>query len=180
MLSLPTERLRAGDFSNTGTVIYDPATFDASTGRRQPFPNNMIPRERFNSVTKYFLDTFVPVPVGSAITNNYVSNPTQIQNIDQISARYDRDFSGTDSITARYTRNRYTALLPRGDSGVATPLPGLGEDVTLYGQNVKIGWMHTFNNSTLNSLTFGFSQYFRTASTRRPDKAISRRPECRG
>ncbi|HXN22816.1 MAG TPA: carboxypeptidase regulatory-like domain-containing protein [Candidatus Dormibacteraeota bacterium] len=160
VLSLPPATLRAGDFSGTGTTIYDPQTLNTTTGRRQPFPGNMIPSNRISPVTKFFLDKFVPVPAGTGITNNYVSNPTQSQNINQISVRYDRDFSEHDSVMFRYTRNKYTALLPRGDSGVATPLVGLGEDVTLYGQNHKVGWTHFFSNTTLNSLNLGFSQYY--------------------
>lgn len=161
VLSFPTADIRSGDFSATGTTIFDPNTLDPSTGQRQPFPGNVIPANRIHPVTQFFLNRFVPViPAGSPITNNFVSNPTQTQNIDQFSIRYDRDFSEKDSINARYTRNKYTALLPRGDSGVATPIDGLGEDITLYGQNHKIGWTHIFSNTTLSTLNIGFSQYF--------------------
>ncbi len=161
LLSEPTADIRAGDFSHTGTIIYDPQTLNSVTGQRLPFPGNIIPANRMNSVTLFFLNKFVPtVPAGSPISNNLVSNPTQTQNSDQFSIRYDRDFSDKNSFTARYTRNKYHAILPRGDSGVATPISGLGENVTLYGHNEKIGYTHVFSPTTLNSFNFGFSQYF--------------------
>ena len=160
VLNLPPNALRQGDFSSIATTIYDPLTFDAATGRRQPFPNNVIPSNRLSPQARFFLQEFVPAPTGGGFINNFVSNPTQTQNVNQISVRYDRDFSEKDSLTLRYTRNRYDALLPRGDSGAATPLPGLGEDVNLWGQNHKIGWTHLFGPTALNTLNVGFSQYF--------------------
>ena len=45
VLTLPTERERNGDFSQSGVTIYDPLTYDPVTGNRQPFPGNVIPAE---------------------------------------------------------------------------------------------------------------------------------------
>jgi hypothetical protein len=160
VLSLPPAAIRGGDFSGIGTTIYDPLTLDPSTGQRQPFPGNVIPTDRLNSTDLYFMNRFFPNPNPSAgVSNNYVSNPRQQNNTNQISIRYDRDFSSKDSITFRYTRNKTFLLLPRGDSGVATPLPGLGELINLYGNNHQIKWTHLFSNTTMNALTVGFSQY---------------------
>ena len=160
VLSLPPAAIRGGDFSGTGTTIYDPQTLDPNTGLRQPFPNDVIPAGRLNPTTLYFMNRFLPAPpAGSGVSNNYVSNPKQINSTNQYSIRYDRDFSDKDSITFRYTRNKTFLLLPRGDSGVATPLPGLGELINLYGNNHQGKWNHLFSNTTMNTLTVGFSQY---------------------
>jgi len=160
VLSLPPAAIRGGDFSGTGTTIYDPLTLDPNTGQRQPFPGDVIPANRLNPTTLYFLNRFLPNPApGSGVSNNYISNPNQTNNTNQYSIRYDRDFSAKDSITFRYTRNKTFLLLPRGDSGVATPLPGLGELINLYGNNHQGKWTHLFNTTTMNTLTIGFSQY---------------------
>ena len=54
MLTLPTMLERTGDFSQSGVTIYDPLTTRANpsgTGFiRDPFPGNVIPRERLNSI----------------------------------------------------------------------------------------------------------------------------------
>jgi len=168
VLSLPPAAIRGGDFSGTGTTIYDPLTLDPVTGQRQPFAGNVIPVDRLNSVDLYFMNRFLPnPPANSGVTNNYVSNPTQKNSSNQYSIRYDRDFSQKDSVNFRYTRNKIFLLLPRGDSGVATPLgannppgsTGLGELINLYGNNHQARWNHLFGNTTMNTLTFGYSQY---------------------
>jgi hypothetical protein len=160
VLSLFPAALRGGDFSGVSTIIYDPRTLNPATGQRQPFPKNVIPTNRLNTTDLYFMNRFLPnPPAGSGTTNNYVSNPTQINNTNQYSIRYDRDFSTKDSLSFRYTHNKTFLLLPRGDSGVATPLPGLGELINLYGNNWLGRWTHLFSNSTMNTLTVGYSQY---------------------
>ncbi|HXN22771.1 MAG TPA: carboxypeptidase regulatory-like domain-containing protein [Candidatus Dormibacteraeota bacterium] len=161
VLTLAPAALRRGDFSSTGTTIYDPQTLDPVTKQRKPFLNNVIPADRISPVTTFFLQKFIPPATpGLGFTNNYVSAPTQTNQINQFSIRYDRDFSAKDSVNFRYTRNKFTAILPFGDSGRATPITGLGEDVTLYGNNHKGGWTHIFNNTTMNTLNVGFSQYY--------------------
>ena len=60
------DRMRAGDFSASGRTIYDPATRmyspDAAGNVRavsaQPFPNNVIPSNRFNPVSVKMLEFF--------------------------------------------------------------------------------------------------------------------------
>jgi hypothetical protein len=158
VLTLPQAALRGGDFSSVSTIIYDPETYDPITGQRQPFPGNIIPQDRLNPTTLYFMNRFLPLPT-DAPANNYVSNPTAVNNTNQFSIRYDRDFSENDLLTFRYTRNKIYLELPRGDSGVATPLPGLGELINLYGNNHLVRYNHIFSPTTMNVLTFGFSQY---------------------
>ncbi len=45
-LTLPTAAMRSGDFSATGTTIYDPLTGNADGTGRTPFLNNTIPANR--------------------------------------------------------------------------------------------------------------------------------------
>ena len=49
----PTQQLLSGDFTGQPT-IYDPLTFDPTTGTRQAFPGNKIPANRINQVSKNF------------------------------------------------------------------------------------------------------------------------------
>ena len=48
-LTLPTAAMRTGDFSATGTTIYDPLTGNADGTGRTPFPGNIIPSNRISS-----------------------------------------------------------------------------------------------------------------------------------
>ena len=69
VLTLPTERERAGDFSQSGFTIYDPLTtrLDPATGQyvRDPFPGNVIPANRLNPVAVNALK-YVPLPTAGA------------------------------------------------------------------------------------------------------------------
>jgi len=141
------------NFTGSGTVIYDPQT-------GLPFPNDTIPADRINAVDLFFMNKFIPTAgVTNAGFNNFVSNPDQTYNNNQYSIRYDRDITSKDSLFFRYTHNKIVGLLPRGDSGVALPLPGLGENINLYGQNHELRETHMFGPTTMNTMIFGFSQY---------------------
>ena len=86
-VSLPPADLRRGDFSNTGTVIYDPLTGNPTTGAgRVPFafancgmtstadPRfascNFIPANRINPISAAMLSKLV-LPTQPGYTNNY-------------------------------------------------------------------------------------------------------------
>ena len=141
------------NFTGSGTTIYDPTT-------GLPFPNDTIPADRINPVTLFFMNKFIPTAgVTNAGVNNFVANPNQTYDNNQISFRYDRDITSKDQLFFRYTRNTVVALLPRGDSGVALPLPGLGENIHLYGMNHEIRETHSFSPTTMNTIILGFSQY---------------------
>jgi len=70
VLTLPTARERAGDFSGSPAIIYDPATTRPDPNRagqfvRDPFPGNIIPPNRINSVARALLAP-LPLPLPSA------------------------------------------------------------------------------------------------------------------
>lgn len=163
VLTLPTAAIKAGDFSAVSTTIYDPATYNPVTGLRQPFPGNVIPPGRISQQALYF-NGFYPNPQTGGYTNNYVSNPVQIGSDNDVSFRYDRDFSDKDSVTVRYSRKHILQTIPNGDCGCTTPLPGFGELDNVWGQNHKVGWTHVFSPTMINSLTLGFSQYYEIRS----------------
>jgi hypothetical protein len=88
-LSVPTEKMRNGDFSELLALgsqyqIYDPATtrpHPTQAGRfiRDPFPGNIIPGGRISPVAKNILG-FYPLPnqAGTADGANNYTNPTAV------------------------------------------------------------------------------------------------------
>jgi len=115
--TVPTALERAGDFSKTKDangnliVIYDPSTTrldpsaPAGTTRyiRSPFPGNVIPKERINSIATKLL-SYYPMPnqagVGQSNTNNFFSNAPGTNNNDRIDARLDHRLSDHQLIYA--------------------------------------------------------------------------------
>ena len=100
-VSLPTQALRDGDFSQTGAVIYDPATGNANGTGRLPFafancgitattdPRfascNFIPKSRINPIAAKMLSYLVQ-PTLPGFTNNYY-----------VTSGYDTDYSKIDT-----------------------------------------------------------------------------------
>ena len=74
-LSVPTAQLRGGDFSGLPVTIYDPATAIPTNGR-QPFPGNVIPAARLNSITQKIL-AYVPLPNLPGPLTNFTNAGTQ-------------------------------------------------------------------------------------------------------
>jgi hypothetical protein len=68
--TMPTDALRAGDFSAFGTTIYDPATGNPDGTGRTPFPNNVIPADRISSISQQLQDR-LPSPTGPGTSSNY-------------------------------------------------------------------------------------------------------------
>lgn len=112
--SVPTEKMRNGDFSEllslpTPTLIYDPtsgvnrATSCAvgSTGTtvcRTPFTGNIIPQGRIDPAAKAFLNLY-PLPnIPGLLVNNYFSNTTNIIPYKTYLARLDHNINGSNRI----------------------------------------------------------------------------------
>jgi hypothetical protein len=104
--TVPTALEKTGDFSQTFNpngsqiVIYDPTTIN-SAGVRQPFPGNIIPSARFNSVATALLAQY-PLPnkkgVGGSDENNFFSDAPNTDNDYSYALRIDHKFSDKQSI----------------------------------------------------------------------------------
>src|SRR5215213_7042135 len=97
--SLPLSAWRTGDFSNlrdaagNQIVIYDPATrvFDAAGNvirAPTPFPDNKIPANRIDPVSKKLVD-YYPIPEQERTGANYVNSEARKADSDQFTYRFD-------------------------------------------------------------------------------------------
>lgn len=70
--TVPTARMKAGDFGELPVLIYDPATTATVGGvsTRAPFPANRIPTARFSEVSRKLLPLY-PDPPTAAVTANF-------------------------------------------------------------------------------------------------------------
>src|SRR5262249_34485650 len=128
LMTLPTVRERAGDFSQSGVTIFDPLTTrpDGSGGYvRDPFPGNVIPPSRLNPVALNMLQ-YLPLPT-SGTTASAVAEPhddaTQvILKLDhRVSARYQAALT-----YAWYKSTEPESLFYGGDPGDNPGDPGGG------------------------------------------------------
>ncbi|MFN0107041.1 MAG: carboxypeptidase regulatory-like domain-containing protein [Bryobacteraceae bacterium] len=164
--TMPTERQRAGDFSDLlGTngqliPIYDPATTSGLT--RQLFPGNRIPANRIDAVSLKIND-FYPVPnrtPTNAFTNanNFGNVASEVRSMRQYTGKIDHHFSDKNSLFGRYSY-----FLHKTDNGGSVyPNPVVSKrDDALENKNFALSDTHSFTPTTLNELRLGATRgYF--------------------
>ncbi|MDQ3347751.1 MAG: carboxypeptidase-like regulatory domain-containing protein, partial [Acidobacteriota bacterium] len=115
-LSVPSENMRNGDFSDLLALgaqyqIYDPATtrpHPTQAGRfvREPFPGNIIPAGRINPIAKNILG-FYPLPnqPGTSDGANNFTNPTTVafETYHTATTRVDHNLSDRHRVYGRFS-----------------------------------------------------------------------------
>jgi hypothetical protein len=95
--TVPTEKMRAGDFSEFTTQVFDPATV-TSAGARTAFANNVIPANRINPVAAAYT-TLYPLPnKAGATVLNYFSNQLRPYDYNSAMGRVDHNLTSTDRL----------------------------------------------------------------------------------
>ena len=179
LTTVPTEEQRRGDFSRNlstqslGTdalgrpilrgAIYDPRTTRTVNGRivRDPFPGNVIPRDRYDPVAAkgLALPGFYPLPTtaGSFGSDgnprlNYFDGRTRSNDFDQFNVRIDQMVSSKDTVFGRYSFNDGNDFNPR-------TFPGYGESSDIRNQAFTFSDTHIIGPTTLNEFRFGYLRY---------------------
>jgi Carboxypeptidase regulatory-like domain/TonB dependent receptor len=101
----PTERERAGDFSQSGVTIYDP--LNKVNNVLQPFPGNVIPRDRMDPVALNVL-AYMPSPNSApdAAGNNFFpENNSRFDTYTSGILRMDHNFGANHRLFGRYAHN---------------------------------------------------------------------------
>jgi hypothetical protein len=124
--TVPTVAELGGDFSalydgTPETQIYDPASTTIVNGNvtRTPFPNNIIPSDRFDTIAHNNLLLY-PAPNTSGLANNYVVNNPGNLNIDQGDVRLDYSVNQKQQFFGRFSTSRTNRFQH-------PPLPGLAD-----------------------------------------------------
>jgi hypothetical protein len=159
--TVPTLLNRVGDFSDLRStagkpiLIYDPST-GATAATRQPFPGNVIPRERFDPVALAAMAYFpLPNRAGTSTNaNNFIGGSRNVLNRDIVVGRLDHQFRPTDMVTARYyindanTNNSGTYGFPAAD-----PLADI-TDVRV--QTILGSYTHIFRSNLTNDFRYTY------------------------
>ena len=156
----PPTQWAGGDFSASGATIIDPQT-------GAPFPGNVIPSNRINSVSAKILPLFFPNPTSSVAT---LSAPNLVQtfpgtyNVNTYDGRLDHSFSPNQRIWGRITEKPIinagtdnTALGAAGADPSYNPLLGkftTTPDVT----NLATSYIWVIKPNLINEFRAGFSR----------------------
>ncbi len=168
--TVPTLKMRQGDFSEITAGIFDPATTvqNGTAFTRQQFANNLIPQNRWDPVTAKLINAY-PLPTTSGLVNNLVTSPTRRQDWDQYDVRVDHTQSERDNFFARYSWSKTATTNPF--TFPAVNLPGVGKSVgignedtfagtsTLLAHHAVINWVHVFSPRILLDLRAGYARF---------------------
>jgi len=106
--SVPTARMKAGDFNQEGVAIRDPFT-------GQPFAGNLLPASRVSAAARAILPFYPDPNVGAGdrfVAANFIENRSSTIESDQFDVRVDHQFSQRHSIFSRYSRKTNPSLSP--------------------------------------------------------------------
>jgi len=186
---VPTPAMLRGDFSALlpNTVIYDPATLDANTGVRQPFPGNIIPANRIGSFAKAYLGLgLIPEPtdIRDGVFNRILR--TRLKQDDyKYGIRGDWNPSQNNKVFGRLSYSD-------SQQSSSAVIPFNGTRYPFVSRNIASAWTHIFGPRLVNDLRFGLDRAFlNTAapegSPDEPDwptklglKNLSSNPRCNG
>jgi carboxypeptidase family protein len=157
LITVPSDKMRAGDFSEVNRVIYDPLT-------GQPFPGNVIPQSRWDPAAAYVMKNYIPPPntAGSRGSNgqqisNFLNNPNLERQDNQFDVKLNHAVSANNQMFVRYSYEQTHRYLPpanpHGDAG-QTFGHGTGD---VKAQGISFNDTHTFSPRWLNEFRFGWS-----------------------
>jgi len=156
--SVPTNDIRAGDFSATGTVIYDPRSSD-TPALRTPFPGNRIPTERQSPQALKIQQYYPAANIAGVALNNYAIGATPQFNRDYNDAKINWNRTSNHMIWGRIgIMNALVGGIGIFGDGVGPAPgsdPGLGDTRI---QNHSIGHSWTLSPTLLVDGVFGFQR----------------------
>jgi hypothetical protein len=141
--TVPTARMRTGDFGEVNGIIYDPATINAA-GERQAFPQNRIPGNRLNGVGVKML-SFYPATNRAGVINNFFSQAGSSTDRNNVSVKIDRRISDRQNLFGRWSWEDANTNSANHYGNAATPAPGFSgarnRSGTLDDSYVAVGWV---------------------------------------
>lgn len=186
---VPTDKMKAGDFSESFADVAAPASlsnpytnfgFPGGTpflcdGAGNPSPTDpsgvqatgtpcaKIPASDFNSIGKALVNLYPAANnLGSGLlSQDYINTPVKQFKEGEADLRLDHNFSSTDSLFARFSYDQATEYLPGGSPGYAEPNAfSSTQSLTNHGRNFALGETHVFSPTTLNKVTAGYNRIF--------------------
>ena len=143
---LPSVKERAGDFSEFPTLVLK----DPLTGL--PFPGNMIPAGRINTVDLKLLNVLYPLPTVAGVGTNTFEVVPFAQSVNRFSFRLDHKASEKDQFRATYIAGLYGPNPTTGATSRYGGMAGIGER----NMNTVLGWTHVFSSTVVGDLTAAY------------------------
>lgn len=166
-ISVPTERMRLGDFGELftdadvlrqfpgGVQIYDPRS--GSPGNRTAFANNVIPAASFDRVGLAILQA-LPRPQRPGVFRNYTASTTNPLVMNNAVFKIDQIVSDAQRLSFSYSYRKSSAV-EGGFPRFPAPLYGFGRyDFGVKAHIARLSHDYTLSPTVLNHFTAGFTR----------------------
>jgi Carboxypeptidase regulatory-like domain/TonB dependent receptor-like, beta-barrel len=161
---VPTAAERAGNFSDLGVPIYNPATGNPDGTGRTPFPGMVIPSNQLSAPALNVLNA-LPLPnIGGVApgVNNYATSTVEQFNTNQFDVRADQYVTQKLKYFARYSYLQASINAP-GPFGLyggpAFPSLGFSGTSDALNQNIASSIVYTLSPTLVGDFRFGMSRY---------------------
>jgi len=146
--TVATDAERAGDFSQAVVAGHTVSVYDPLSG--SPFPNNLIPVNRFNPASAGLLKFFPSATYPNLTVQNYQIVTNSKNRSDQVSIGQNVPLSRKDRLNFRFAyqmgNNNNPQLFGFRDTGESS------------GMNSTAGWSHSFKPRFNSNLSWNFSR----------------------
>ncbi len=159
--TVPTERMREGDFTEFGIRLRDPLAA-AAPGAGALFPDNRIPASLWDPVAKE-VTAMLPAPNRAGLSQNLLASPAASNDSGQGSLRLDHRFSDRDTLFGRLTVADVEAFSPYGGGvTIATretaAMPGFGWTRTSNARQLALVHTRIWSARAVSEIRFGYSR----------------------
>jgi hypothetical protein len=168
--TVPSDGIRQGNFAGTARPIFDPATYNAATNSRQPFPGNAIPMGRFNSASLNVLK-YYPPSAGQVLANGemfFYSGASRQNDQNSYDIKVDHIFREKDQLSVRWSYGDSDTVLPGAFTNLPQYAPAIGGALTTGGAGLLTGYVsnparsaglqeiHNFSPTTINEFRLAY------------------------
>jgi hypothetical protein len=166
--TVPTLKMRNGDFSEVASKIYDPLTGDLTGANRVAFDNNQIPQGRISPIARRLIG-FIPAPniAGAPLgQNNYQKAQTREKTTDGFDTKINYALSQKDSFSYRLSFMRPVVFDPGLYDQYGGPanggFAGTGTNTSYSSAGT---WTRVFDNKTVLDVRGGLNYYHNVTAT---------------
>lgn len=140
-----------------------PLTPDSTTGvQPNGTPCNVIPSQLKDPAGKQLIALY-PTATTSNVAGGYNYTNVPVRKLDEktFDVRLDHNFSGKDSLVARFSYDQASSFVPGGSPSFAEA-SGFGstQNIDNHARNGAISETHIFSDHNINQVTFGYNRIF--------------------
>ena len=157
--TIPTLRMRTGDFSELLTLRKPALAITDPQNGNNPFPGNIIPVSRIDTVAKTLVNLY-PNPQNSNLGSNYVYQGPANQDWGKWDVRSDVNLGAKDNMFWRFSKQDQAV-----PAALTLPAPAYGGgvlDQSTIGMNTGATWNHIFTPTFILSIRGAWNYGFFT------------------